>query len=317
MLFPVSGVEVSPLIPLIVPFIIAIFTSTGGVSGAFLLLPFQVSILGFLSPAVSPTNLVYNIVGIPSGIYRYIREKRMAWPLAWVIIAGTIPGVFLGVILRIKYLPNPSHFKVFVGCVLFYIAFRLLNDLRAKAGTEKEKTKALERRFQERSAQTRKQSQSVSARHVPIRTIHFSLKKYTYEFYGESFSFNPTLLFGLTLAVGVVGGTYGIGGGAIIAPFLMAIFGLPVYTIAGATLLGTLLTSIVGVTFYTIFAPLYAHTGLAIAPDWRLGLLLGIGGFIGMYCGARLQKFLPARAIKLGLGIILLFLALRYVIQIL
>ena len=33
----------------------------GGVSGAFLLLPFQVSVLGFTSPAVSPTNLIFNI----------------------------------------------------------------------------------------------------------------------------------------------------------------------------------------------------------------------------------------------------------------
>ena len=84
MIFPVSGVEISPLIPLMVAFVVSFFTSMGGVSGAFLLLPFQISILGFTSPAVSPTNLVYNIVAIPSGVYRYIREGRMAWPLAWV-----------------------------------------------------------------------------------------------------------------------------------------------------------------------------------------------------------------------------------------
>ena len=80
--FPVSGVDVFPAIPIIVAFVISFFTSMGGVSGAFLLLPFQVSVLGFTSPAVSPTNLVYNIVAIPSGVYRYIKEKRMAWPLA-------------------------------------------------------------------------------------------------------------------------------------------------------------------------------------------------------------------------------------------
>jgi uncharacterized membrane protein YfcA len=108
----------------------------------------------------------------------------------------------------------------------------------------------------------------------------------------------------------------GIGGGSIIAPFLIAIFRLPVYTIAGSTLLATFLTSIFGVTFYTIIAPLYAHTGLAIAPDWKLGILFGIGGLLGIYSGARLQKYFPAKTIKLILGVIILFLSVRYIIKI-
>jgi len=48
MYFPVAGIEISPWIPPLVAFAISLLTSMGGVSGAFLLLPFQVSILGFL-----------------------------------------------------------------------------------------------------------------------------------------------------------------------------------------------------------------------------------------------------------------------------
>jgi len=315
MVFPVSGVEVFPLIPFIVAFIISFFTSMGGVSGAFLLLPFQISILGFTSPSVSSTNLVYNIVAIPSGVYRYIREGRMAWPLAWVIIAGTLPGVFIGAIFRIKYLPDPKNFKFFVGCVLLYIAIRLIYDLIGKAGQKKKKTRELEEKFKERSNQIRSGQQVALERKAVVRTVQFSLTNYTYEFYGETFSFNTIILFTLTFIVGIIGGTYGIGGGAIIAPFLMAIFGLPVYTIAGAALLGTFLTSIAGVGFYTIIASIYADTGLAIAPDWMLGVLFGAGGFFGMYCGARLQKYFPARTIKLMMRLAILFLALKYIIN--
>jgi len=314
--FPVSGVDVFPAIPLIVAFVVSFFTSMGGISGAFLLLPFQVSVLGFTSPSVSPTNLVYNIVAIPSGIYGYIKEGRMAWPLAWVIIAGTLPGVFIGAIIRIRYLPDPSNFKFFVGCVLLYIALRLLYDLTPKADAHNRRSKELEERFQERSARIRSQQEHESTSNVTVRTVKFSLTSYTYEFYGETFSFNTITLFALSFAVGIIGGTYGIGGGAIIAPFLIAIFGLPVYTIAGATLLGTFLTSIAGVIFYTIIAPLYAYTGLAIVPDWRLGALFGIGGLLGMYFGARLQKYFPAKAIKLLLGLLMLFLSIRYIINI-
>ena len=56
---------------------------------------------------------------------------------------------------------------------------------------------------------------------------------------------------------GIVGGTYGIGGGAIIAPFFVSWFRLPVHTISGATLMGTFLTSVAGVIFYMIIAPFF------------------------------------------------------------
>lgn len=314
--FPVSGVDVFPLMPFMVAFVVSFFTSMGGVSGAFLLLPFQVSVLGFTSPAVSPTNLVYNIVAIPSGVYRYIREGRMAWPLASVIIAGTLPGVFIGAIFRIKYLPDPRNFKVFIGCVLLYIGGRLLYDLTKKAAERKKKTSGLEEKFKKEAVLNRKGLTSSAGEAATIKTVNFTMTEYTYEFYGEIFSFNTMILFGLTFVVGIIGGTYGIGGGAIIAPFLMAFFDLPVYTIAGAALLGTFMTSIAGVIFYTVIAPFFAHTGLAIAPDWLLGALLGAGGFLGMYCGARAQKYMPAKAIKSILAVVLLFLALRYLMNI-
>ena len=116
----------------------------------------------------------------------------------------------------------------------------------------------------------------------------------------------------LAVLVGVVGGAYGIGGGAIIAPFCVAVFGLPIYTVAGAALLGTFLTSVAGVAFYSLVPN---TIGLATHPDWPLGALFGVGGFAGMYCGARLQKFVPQRVIKLMLCIVILALALQYVLQ--
>jgi len=285
-----------------------------GVSGAFLLLPFQVSVLGFTSPSVSPTNLIYNIVAIPSGIYMYIKEGRMAWPLAWVISVGTLPGVFFGAVIRLKYLPDPTNFKLFVGCVLLYIALRLLHDLTPGTNSQRTKTKDLEKKFKERSIKRLRQQQGSQTDCPMIKTVRFSLTNYTFKFYGETFSFNTIILFVLTFAVGIIGGAYGIGGGAIIAPFLMTFFGLPVYTIAGAALFGTLLTSISGVVFYTIIAPLYTDLGLAIAPDWMLGLLFGLGGFWGMYLGAKVQKYFPATLIKLILGLILLFISVKYIL---
>ena len=311
--FEVSGVTVSPFIPFLVAFCVSLFVSSAGVSGAFLLLPFQVSVLGFTSPAVSPTNLFYNIVAIPSGVYRYMRERRMAWPLAWVIITGTLPGIFIGAVIRILYLPDPKNFKFFAGCVLLYIGLRLVHSMIKKNDQASEKARAVEQRFY--SAENKGQSASAAdGKQIPaVRTVKFSFRHYSYSFYGEIFDFNTIGLLLLSFIVGIVGGTYGIGGGAIIAPFLVAFFGLPVYTIAGATLMATFVTSIAGVVFYAVIAPFFAYTGLSIAPDWTLGALFGAGGFLGLYCGARLQKYLPAKIIKTTLVLTLIFIAIRYI----
>jgi uncharacterized protein len=77
--------------------------------GAFLLLPFQVSFLHYVTFSVSGTNFVYNIIAISSGVYRYLKEGRMAWPLTWIVIAGTLPGVLLGYHIRVHFLPDPRR----------------------------------------------------------------------------------------------------------------------------------------------------------------------------------------------------------------
>ncbi|MGD8921877.1 MAG: TSUP family transporter, partial [Candidatus Zixiibacteriota bacterium] len=114
--------------------------------------------------------------------------------------------------------------------------------------------------------------------------------------------------------VGIVGGTYGIGGGAIISPFLVAVFRLPVYSVAGATLFSTFVSSIGGVLFYTAIAPFVA-ADLIVTPDWLLGFLFGIGGTAGVYLGARMQRFVPERIIKCILAAAVLFVVAKYVID--
>ncbi len=294
--FPVSGVEIFPLIPPLTALGISFFTSMAGVSGAFLLLPFQVSVLGFSSPAVSPTNLFYNIVGIPGGVYRFIREGRMVWPLVLIIAAGNFPGVLTGVWLRVVFLPDPAAFRFFVGCVLFYVGGRLIVDILGWGRKKDDRLQTIDPASAER-----------------IQTRNISVRAITYSFQGTEFTFNPIGLFALALVVGIVGGTYGIGGGAIIAPFLVAMFRLPVYTVAGATLLSTFLSSIIGVLFYTVAAPMWAPADLAVQPDWMLGLLFGVGGLVGTYFGARFQKFLPAKTVKIILAACILFIAGRYI----
>jgi hypothetical protein len=91
------------------------------------------------------------------------------------------------------------------------------------------------------------------------------MKKVEYEFWGERFSFNTIGMFSLAFIVGIIGGAYGIGGGAIIAPFCVAFFHLPVYTIAGATLMGTFITSVAGALFFSILPTTQGASPMPVA----------------------------------------------------
>ena len=103
---------------LVAAFAIALIATPAGISGAVLLLPFQVSVLGTPSPAVTPTNLLYNVVATPGALYQYWRQGQTGGALSRVLIAGTVPGVIAGSVIRVVLLPSAHVFDLVVSGVL-------------------------------------------------------------------------------------------------------------------------------------------------------------------------------------------------------
>ncbi len=289
--FPVSGVETFWWLPFVVAFAISSLTSLGGLSGAFLLLPFQVSVLGFTGPSVTSTNLLFNIVATPAGVIAQFREKRMVWPLASVLSVGTLVGVVLGALIRIHLLPDPRGFKLFVALVLVYIAAKLLQSALQKVSQRSEPESFI------------------------VSNAKVSLKRIEFTFQGEDYSLPTPQLFFLATAVGIVGATYGIGGGAIIAPILVTVFRVPVYAISGPVFLTTFVTSVGGVLAYSLLELAGVSAGLTVQPDWLLGVTLGAGGAAGIYLGSRVQRFVPARIIKLVIFSAVSIVVVKYVLE--
>jgi uncharacterized membrane protein YfcA len=276
-------------LPPLVAFSVSFFTSMGGVSGAFLILPFQISVLGVTSPSSSATNQLYNVVAIPAGVWRYASEGRMLWPLAWVVAVGTVPGVFVGSLIRVAWLPDPDRFIIFAGLVLTGLGLRMASTVFARA-TEP----------------------AGSGASFQISSIDQSWTAVSFDFADGRHRFGVPAVFAVALVVGVIGGTYGIGGGAIIAPIVISLYRLPVHTVAGASLFATLLTSVSAVVFFHALAPVFPDR--AVAPDWTLGLLFGVGGMAGIWLGARAQRFVPARLIRTVLAVVLLGIGATYLI---
>jgi uncharacterized protein len=112
------GTGWTEVVALVAAYGIAVLATPAGISGAVLLLPFQVSVLGTPSPAVTPTNLLYNVVATPGALYRYRRQGQTGGHLALVLIAGTVPGVIAGSVIRVELLPGPRVFDLVVAAVL-------------------------------------------------------------------------------------------------------------------------------------------------------------------------------------------------------
>ncbi|MFZ0167167.1 MAG: sulfite exporter TauE/SafE family protein [Trebonia sp.] len=163
------------VVALVTAYLIAVVTTPAGISGAVLLLPFQVSVLGTPSPSVTPTNLLYNVVSTPGALYRYWRQGQTGRRLAVLLIAGTLPGVIAGSVIRVKLFPGPRVFDVVIAAVLIPLGVWLLLPRPARTDAP-----------------------GRPARQIPA----------------------PVLVV-LAMAVGCVGGIYGIGGGAILAPGLI------------------------------------------------------------------------------------------------
>jgi uncharacterized protein len=171
----VLGAGSTAVVALAAAYVIALVATPAGISGAVLLPPFQAGVLGVPSLAIAPTNLLYNVVATPGALYRYWRQGQAGGRLALVLIAGGLPGVIAGSVIRVELLPGEGVFDVVVAVVLIPMGSWL--------------------------ALTRPPAADMPA--GPARVIPV-----------------PVLVV-LAVVVGCVGGIYGIGGGAILAPVLI------------------------------------------------------------------------------------------------
>jgi len=102
----------------------------------------------------------------------------------------------------------------------------------------------------------------------------------------------------LGVVVGLAAAFTGLGGGFLMVPFLLFL-GLTAQRAVGTSFLAILVISL---------SALVAHNKLANV-DYRLGLLLGIGGVVGAQVGARLVEHVSTASFKRVFAVILVALA--------
>jgi uncharacterized membrane protein YfcA len=111
---------------------------------------------------------------------------------------------------------------------------------------------------------------------------------------------NPQLLLFVVLGVltGIGASFSGLGGGFLMVPLLL-MMGFSAQKAVGTSFLGIFVISV---------SALLAHNKLANV-DWKMGLLLGVGGVIGAQLGARLVEHVSTAQFKKIFAIVLMGLA--------
>ena len=108
----------------------------------------------------------------------------------------------------------------------------------------------------------------------------------------------------LGLAAGVLSGMFGIGGGLVIVPILIIVFGEPAKTAVGTSL----------------FALMWPVGLLGVLEYWRrgemkltVGLWIAVGLFIGAFFGAKITGAISTATMKRAYGVFLLIMGVYFV----
>jgi hypothetical protein len=112
-------------------------------------------------------------------------------------------------------------------------------------------------------------------------------------------SANLFVMIALGVLVGIGGAFTGLGGGFLMVPMLL-MMGFAAQKAVGTSFLAILVLSI---------SALIAHNKLANV-DYRVGLLLGIGGIVGAQIGARLVEHVSTASFKKIFAVVLVGLAM-------
>lgn len=111
----------------------------------------------------------------------------------------------------------------------------------------------------------------------------------------------PWLLPVVAVAIGLMTGIFGVGGGFLIVPALVLVFGFPFAIATG--------TSLVVVALNSVTALVFKYDTWGQIP-WQIPLLVIVGGLVGSVAASTLNTGIPQRLLERAFAVLLVILAL-------
>lgn len=108
------------------------------------------------------------------------------------------------------------------------------------------------------------------------------------------------------IIAGVLSGLFGIGGGIVIVPALVMLFGLSQQTAQGTTL------ALLSIPVSLVAALNYTKAGMV---DWKAAVILAVGFVVGGFFGSKLAVGIDGALMKKMFAILMILMALKMLFE--
>lgn len=256
-----------PWLPLLfVGLIAGVFSGMFGIGGGVVIVPALTLLLQFDLKAATGTSLAALLMPVSIfAVMAYYRAGMLKPRVAVPVAAGLIAGAFGGALLALS-LPTQTLQQLY-GIFLLWIGWRFAEPRMVYA---------------EYRAGTLRQPRPVST---------------------ETLDASRWVLLLVGLGAGVLSGMFGIGGGVVIVPALVAFLHFDQKMAVGTSLAALLLPVSIGAV------KAYYDAGKL---DLNVALFVAIGLIFGAFAGAKIALGLPSSTVKRLYGLFLIAVALRF-----
>ena len=279
---PIAGMSVNALLMIALGGLVGLLSGMFGVGGGFLTTPLL--IFYGIPPTVAVASATTQITGASvSGAHAHWRRGGVDFKMGGVMIAGGAIGSLAGAGL-FRLLQSSGQIDLVIGflyvLLLGGIGGLMLKDALVALGWIK---------LEEQPERPRHNRWVAS---LPLR----------WRFYASGLYLSPLAPLALGFVAGVMTVLLGVGGGFILVPAMIYLFGM-----AARVVVGTSLVMILAVSAVTTMI----HATTTQAVDIVLAGLLLVGGVIGAQYGAALATRLKPDLLRLALAAIILMVAMR------
>jgi hypothetical protein len=282
---PIAGLSVNALVIVVLGGAVGILSGMFGVGGGFLTTPLL--IFYGVPPAVAVASSATQITGASvSGVLAHSRRQGVDFRLGGVLVAGGAVGSVIGGFI-FRLLQRTGQIDTIIG--LLYVA--LLGWIGIAMAREATRTLLATHTGAPPPPLTTKRHRKWIAA-LPFR----------WRFYGAGLYISPLAPFLLGFLTGLLTVLMGVGGGFILVPAMLYVFGVSARVVVGTSLFQGL---------FVTAATTLVHALTTHAVDLVLAGLLLVGSVTGAQIGSQLvQRVRPERA-RMMLALIVLTVAIR------
>jgi uncharacterized membrane protein YfcA len=279
---PIAGQSVNALVIVVLGLLVGLLSGMFGVGGGFLTTPLL--IFYGIPPTVAVASAATQITGASvSGVMVHMRRGGVDLKMGGVMIVGGLFGSLAGAGL-FRVLQASGQIDLVIGSLyvllLGWIGALMLKDALVALNYISPTTTEARPRHNRWVAS------------LPLR----------WRFYSSGLFISPLAPLALGFIAGMLTVLLGIGGGFILVPAMIYLFGM-----APRVVIGTSLVVILAVSASTTMV----HALTTRSVDIVLAALLLIGGVIGAQYGAMLTTRIKPDLLRLALSVIILLVALR------